>query len=210
MGSYNPLCSKLQSDGLESWLCIAEHEVPFFRARSFDEEAGTCCNSGDSIKAIKQGDWLEDKETGFFIPYHSLDGKRHFKNQRLVLMEQAQRSSACLRAASNDSIVSRVSYSSIRRAYSDECNNKVRTEVWVCINEGGVRYHTAPVLHDSSKKECPCGGKVVAEKQGNWLQVMEVDKGGVRATGLFLPLATREGRKLFVSDMETRHNCSVM
>jgi len=88
-GSYNPLSDNgVHETGLEAWTCVAEDGVPYYASPMLTNPASRHCRCGIEINAVKEGDWLKDKDSGFFLPYTDKDGNRYFKNARLMLMEK--------------------------------------------------------------------------------------------------------------------------
>lgn len=99
-------------------------------------------------------------------------------------------------------------------------NMNVRPEVWICVAEQSVPYHSSPALDDVCGKQCVPGSKVTAVKEDDWLKVMEVKesfdalnaaemigrrslKSSTRVTlidtGLYLPFF-QDGQRLFKNE----------
>mmetsp|Transcript_71505 Transcript_71505/g.205123 ORF Transcript_71505/g.205123 Transcript_71505/m.205123 type:complete len:308 (+) Transcript_71505:70-993(+) len=88
--NYNPLCDNaVDSNGLESWINSSRERVVFCLTTSLTDKTTQSVAPGQTIKGTKGGDWLQDHETGYYLPFNDEQGSRNFKNERLVLMERA-------------------------------------------------------------------------------------------------------------------------
>lgn len=204
-GSYNPLVEKSVSEtGLETWTCVLEEGIPFYASPCLTNPASRQCRFGHEINAVKEGNWLRDKDTGFFLPYTDKDGNRHFKNARLMLMERvasgedgtlhrttsrnsgssfsSKRSNAS-KGSSSDGITRRQSFrwvdgDGISRRISGDSDElegvNLRPEVWICVAPADVPYRTTTMLDAVSGQICRAGEKITAVKEDDWLRVVEV------------------------------------
>jgi hypothetical protein len=103
-GSYNPLAEKSVHDtGLDTWICVNEDGVQFYASMSLTHPASRHCKFGTEINGVKEGDWLKDNDSGFYLPYLDKDGSRYFKNARALLMEKAAEDGGLTRQISRTS-----------------------------------------------------------------------------------------------------------
>jgi hypothetical protein len=63
--------------------------MPFCKTPCLADKAAAVVAPGNVIKAAKDGNWLKENETGYYLPMADTNGNRYFKNERLVLMERA-------------------------------------------------------------------------------------------------------------------------
>jgi hypothetical protein len=150
-------------------------------------------------------------------------------SSRTSLSSKGSSSSSKRSNSSGDSITRRQSFRwvdsegiSRRLEGESECLRgvKVRPEVWICVSEQAVAYHSSASLDAASGKRCLPGSKVTAMKEDDWLKVLEVKESfdaydaaemlgrrslkstsrmTVSDTGLYLPFF-QEGQRLFKNE----------
>lgn len=200
-GGYNPLNDKdVKWTGLESWICTSEMNVQYCSAPQIDLKVPKWCKSGCQVKAVKEGDYLKETDTGLYLPLTGPDKVRLFKNVRALLTERVSRTESHdsdsqdeLTTKPSDfsigSSSSRISRRSSFRFVDAEgishriagdsdliVDVKVRPEVWLCCSKDSVSYLYEPSLEaaSTSAKKCQPGAKVTAVREKDFLHVYEV------------------------------------
>lgn len=144
-GTYNPLCDKdVQSTGVQSWVCVSEHAVPYFRSKSRDDPAKTTCKPGATISATKEGhDWLCETASGLYVPVADVHGEELFHNSRRLLCEQVTQDwlHDIVRTTSKESVTSTASGSTeFLRQNSSDSHDVAKRNSFRWVEHDGVSH----------------------------------------------------------------------
>jgi len=191
--TYNPLAQNVVEKTIhaDEWVCTSSQPVRMYLRPSLDGEPQKELHHGDVIRADKEGEWLAEKVTDMYAPFHDEAGNRNFKNMRTVAMEEAvhegdgfeiRKPGSSKSWTSDNSDPSKFSRKHSFRwvdhhgnSHRVENDSDLHNEVWICVSIHNVPFRNSKNLADVVEdKECLAGSKVNAIREDDWLRVLEV------------------------------------